>query len=113
MYPDFDSLEIYLYLCRHIQYIQIMIEIRIKEVAKEHGMSLTDVFKKTQYQSLPSFYRQINNPESLNMKTLVRIADAIGCEVGEFFVSSHQHDESKDSHLVCPHCGKELHIKIE
>lgn len=102
-----------MYLCRHKQYIQIMIQLRIKEVAKEHGMSLTDVFNKTAYQSLPSFYRQINNPESLNMKTLVKFADAIGCEVGDFFVSSHKHEESKDSHLVCPYCGKELHVRIE
>lgn len=89
-----------------------MIQLRIKEVAKEHGMSLTDVFHKTAYQSLPSFYRQINNPESLNMKTLVKIADAIGCEVGEFFSASY-HPASTESPLVCPHCGKELHIKIE
>ncbi len=90
-----------------------MIQLRIKEVAKEHGMTLTDVYERCGYKSLPSFYRQINNPESLNMKTLVKIADAIGCEVGDFFVSSHQQEESKGSPLVCPHCGKELHIKIE
>jgi hypothetical protein len=89
-----------------------MIQLRIKEVAKEHGMSLTDVFNKTSYQSLPSFYRQINNPESLNMKTLMKIADAIGCEVGEFFNASNQ-PASTESPLVCPHCGKPLKIKIE
>jgi len=102
-----------MYLCRRKQYIQIMIQLRIKEVAKEHGMSLTDVYERCGYKSLPSFYRQINNPESLNMKTLVKIADAIGCEVGDFFVSSHKHEESKASNLKCPHCGKELHVKIE
>lgn len=89
-----------------------MIQLRIKEVAKEHGMSLTDVFNKTHYQSLPSFYRQINNPESLNMKTLMKIADAIGCEVGDFFIDSY-HPASAESPLVCPHCGAELKVKIE
>ena len=89
-----------------------MIQLRIKEVAKEHGMTLTDVFNKTQYQSLQSFYRQINNPESLNMKTLMKIADAIGCEVGDFF-NPNYHLKSSDSTLVCPNCGMPLKIKIE
>ena len=89
-----------------------MIQLRIKEVAQEHGMTLTDVCDRCGYKSLPSFYRQINNPESLNMKTLVKIADAIGCEVGEFFNASNQ-PASVESPLVCPHCGKELKIKIE
>jgi hypothetical protein len=89
-----------------------MIQLRIKDVAKEHGMTLTDVFNKTSYQSLPSFYRQINNPERLNMKTLMKIAEAIGCEVADFF-NDNYHLASTGSPLVCPHCGKELHIKIE
>ena len=89
-----------------------MIQLRIKEVAQEHGMTLTDVCDRCGYKSLPSFYRQINNPESLNMKTLMKIADAIGCEVGEFFSASY-HPASTESPLVCPHCGKELKIKIE
>lgn len=89
-----------------------MIQLRIKEVAQEHGMTLTDVCDRCGYKSLPSFYRQINNPESLNMKTLLKIADAIGCEVGEFFNANNQ-PASSESPLVCPHCGKPLKIKIE
>lgn len=89
-----------------------MIQLRIKDVAQEHGMTLTDVCDRCGYKSLPSFYRQINNPESLNMKTLLKIADAIGCEVGEFFNASN-HPASTESPLVCPYCGKELKITIE
>ena len=89
-----------------------MIQLRIKDVAQEHGMTLTDVCDRCGYKSLPSFYRQINNPESLNMKTLLKIADAIGCEVGEVFNTSNQ-PASADSPLVCPHCGKELKVRIE
>ena len=101
-----------MYLCTPNKHIHIMIQLRIKEVAQEHGMTLTDVCDRCGYKSLPSFYRQINNPESLNMKTLMKIADAIGCEVGEFFNASY-HPASTESPLICPHCGKELHIKIE
>ena len=89
-----------------------MIHLRIKEVAQEHGMTLTDVCERCGYKSLPSFYRQINKPESLNMKTLMKIADAIGCEVGDFF-NPNYHLKSSDSTLVCPYCGMPLKIKIE
>lgn len=89
-----------------------MIQLRIKEVTQEHGMTLTDVCERCGYKSLPSFYRQINNPERLNMKTLVKIADAIGCEVGDFFTVSY-HPVSTESPLVCPYCGKELKVRIE
>lgn len=89
-----------------------MIQLRIKEVAQEHGMTLTDVCDRCGYKSLPSFYRQINNPESLNMKTLLKIANAIGCEVGDFFNASNQ-SASTESPLVCPHCGKPLKVRIE
>lgn len=90
-----------------------MIHLRIKEVAQEHGMTLTDVCERCGYKSLPSFYRQINKPESLNMKTLMKIADAIGCEVGDFF--NDEMSEDNDSSLVtrCPHCGKEIRVKLE
>ena len=65
---------------------------------------------KAGYKSLPSFYRQINNPESINMRTLVRIAEVIGCEVKDFF-----HDEASPQSPVikCPDCGKEITIKVE
>lgn len=62
-----------------------MIQLKIKEIAANHGLLLKDVCDKAGYKSLPSFYRQINNPDSINMKTLIRIADAIGCEVSDFF----------------------------
>lgn len=98
------------YLCDHNQYIKKMIALIIKEIAQEKGMTLKDICEKCGYKSLPSFYRQINNPENINMKTLLRIANTLGCEVGELFASNRRTEKST---FVCPHCGKELHIKIE
>ena len=87
-----------------------MIQLKIKEVAAKRGLLLKDVCAKAGYKSLPSFYRQINNPESINMRTLVRIAEVIGCEVKDFF-----HDEASPQSPVikCPDCGKEITVKVE
>ena len=60
-------------------------DIYIKDVIKAKGLQLQQVAEKIGYKSLPSFYRQINTPESVSMKTLIKIADAIGCSVNDFF----------------------------
>ena len=88
-----------------------MIQLHIKEVAASTGMLLKDVCEKCGYKSLPSFYRQINNPESISMRTLIKIADVIGCEVADFFLVSDQ-KESPSSPLVCPHCGKKVCVTL-
>lgn len=88
-----------------------MIQLHIKKVAASKGMSLKDVCEKCGYKSLPSFYRQINNPESISMRTLIKIADVIGCDVADFFIVSDQ-KESLSSPLVCPHCGKEVCVTL-
>ena len=89
-----------------------MVQLKIKEVASKHGMLLKDVCEKAGYKSLPSFYRQINNAESINMKTLIRIADVIGCEVKDFFV------DEEDTHpneltIMCEKCGNIIKLKTE
>ena len=95
-----------LYLCTKITYINIMVQLRIKEIATKHGLLLKDVCDKAGYKSLPSFYRQINNPESINMKTLIRIADVIGCDVADFFSA-----ETPTPHIICPKCGEVIPIE--
>lgn len=84
-----------------------MIHLRVKEVAASKGMSLKDVCEKAGYKSLPSFYRQINSPERLNMRTLIRIASVIGCKVSDFFS-----DEQEYRNLTCPHCGKPIKVEL-
>ena len=84
-----------------------MIHFYIKEIASEKGMTLTDVCNKVGYKSLPSFYRQINNPESVSMKTLIKIADALGCEVNDLFVQP----SNQEKGLTCPKCGTKLELK--
>ena len=89
-----------------------MIQLKIKEVAASKGMLLKDVCEKCGYKSLPSFYRQVNNPESLSMRTLIKIADVIGCEVPDLFIGFSNKQESPLPTLVCPHCGKEVCVTL-
>lgn len=60
--------------------------IYIKEVIKAKGMQLQQISEKIGYKSLPSFYRQINEPEKISMRTLLKIAEAADCEVNDFFI---------------------------
>ena len=87
-----------------------MIDLKIKEVAAKHGMLLKDVCEKAGYNSLPSFYRQINNPESINMKTLIRIAEVIGCEVKDFFVEETATPQDEIT-VACDKCGNVMKFK--
>ena len=81
----------------------------IKRVIKEHGLTVEQVAKRMGV-TKGGLSQNINgNPTA---EKLQQIADAIGCEVGEFFNASY-HPASTESPLICPHCGKELHIKIE
>lgn len=99
----------YIFVCKK-QNIYYMIQLKIKEVAAKHGLLLKDVCEKAGYKSLPSFYRQINNPESINMRTLIKIAEVIGCEVNDFF---RDEDNQQSPTITCPNCGKTMKLKVE
>ena len=81
----------------------------IKKVIKEHGLTVEQVAIKMGV-TKGGLSQNINgNPTA---EKLQQIANAIGCEVGDFF-NPNYHLKSKDSLLVCPHCGKELKVRIE
>ena len=83
-------------------------EINIKEVASRKGLNLKDICYKCGYKSLPSFYRQINSPETLSMRTLIKIANVIGCEVNDFFSTP-----QNTAKVICPKCGKEIVVELK
>lgn len=57
----------------------------------------------------------------IRISTLQRIADAIGCNITEFFTLHDNESNSSDNPTgistataaICPSCGAKLHIKIE
>lgn len=81
-------------------------KLRIKEVIKERGMTITELADKMRINRV-NLSNMINgNP---TVETLNKIADAIGCPVTELF-----EQPKKDALTInCPHCGKSINIKVD
>ncbi|MBO5399142.1 MAG: helix-turn-helix transcriptional regulator [Alistipes sp.] len=76
----------------------------IKRVIKQRGLTVKEVAARMGIAKEGLSVHINGNP---SVQVLERIADAVGCEVGDFFTSS-----DNDS-ITCPHCGKQIKIKIE
>lgn len=78
----------------------------IKDAMKRYGTSVNEVADKMGISRVTLSTHINGNPST---EVLLRIADAIGCPVTELF-----EQPKKDTlSLTCPHCGKEINIKIE
>lgn len=78
----------------------------IKSVIKEHGYTIERIANEWESKNGKSITKgalsqSINNNPTID--TLQKIANVIGCKVGDFFAD--------EIGFVCPHCGKK--IKIE
>lgn len=82
----------------------------IKGVIKAHGYTLIDVADKMGITK--GGISQIVNG-SPNVKTLRTIADIIGCKVGDFFTDEMTEEKVSSPVIKCPHCGKEIRVKLE
>jgi len=81
-------------------------ELRIKEVIKERGTTITELADKMGINRV-NLSNMINgNP---TVETLNKIADAIECPVTELF----EQPKSDTASLTCPHCGKSIEIGIK
>lgn len=81
-------------------------QLRIKEAIKEHGTSINEVAEKMGISRFTLSTHVNGNPST---EILLRIADAIGCPVTELF----EQPKSNAASLSCPHCGKNINIKID
>lgn len=81
-------------------------DLRIKEVIKEKGMTITELADKMGINRVNLSSMVNGNP---TVETLNKIADAIGCPVTELFEQPKKNSLS----ITCPHCGKEIDIKVE
>lgn len=79
----------------------------VKAIIKEKGFTIEQVAKEM---GITRFTFTQNLSRNPTMKTLHRIADVLGCKVGDFFKDE---IEPTKPTFVCPHCGKLINIKVE
>lgn len=79
----------------------------VKSVIKEKGWTIEGVASKLGISRVTLSQNLSRNP---TIRTLQRIADVIGCRVGDFFLDE---IDMNQAGTKCPHCGKPINIKIE
>lgn len=85
---------------------------RIKELLKEKGLTQQELADKVgvSYQSM----KQTLNAPSVTTSTLEKIATALDVPMWQLFASPEEVQPKKDGlSLTCPHCGKNISIKVE
>lgn len=85
---------------------------RIKEVLKEK--SCTQQMLADKMNVSLSAVKQMVSAESLTTSTLEKIATALNVPMWQLFASPDKANPKKDALTInCPHCGKEINIKVE
>ena len=85
---------------------------RIKEVLKEKGC--TQQMLADRMNVSLSAVKQMVAADSLTTSTLEKIAIALNVPMWQLFASPEEVSLKKDTlSPTCPHCGKEINIKIE
>lgn len=79
----------------------------VKTVIKQKGFTMEAVAKKMGITRVTLAQNLSRNP---TVGTLQKIADVIGCKVGDFFIDDMDIKEDENI-IICPHCRKK--IKIE
>ena len=78
----------------------------IKDVLKKYGITQIALAERLGINRV-SLNATLNNP-NIKLSTLDKIADAIGCDVTEFFTP----DTAEHNTITCPHCGAKLVINL-
>ena len=79
----------------------------IKDVLKKYGITQIALAERLGINRV-SLNATLNNP-NIKLSTLYKIADAIGCDVTEFFAPA---DTAEHNVITCPHCGEKLVINL-
>lgn len=85
---------------------------RIKELLKEKRLTQQELADMVgvSYQSI----KQTLNAPSVTTSTLEKIATALNVPMWQLFASPEEVSPKKDTlSLTCPHCGKDINIKVE
>ena len=82
--------------------------LHIKEALKKRGLKQIDLAERLGINRV-SLSRLLSDKNDMRVSTIKKIADAIGCDVAEFFTP----EETKEhNNITCPHCGAKLVINL-
>ena len=82
--------------------------LQIKETLKQRGLKQNDLAERLGINRV-SLSRLLSDKNDMRISTIKKIADAIGCDVVEFFTP----EEAEDNNTItCPHCGAKLVINL-
>ena len=82
--------------------------LQIKEVLKQRGLKQNDLADRLGINRV-SLSRLLSDKNDMRISTIKKIADAIGCDVSEFFAPA---DTAEHNTITCPHCGEKLVINL-
>ena len=82
---------------------------RIREVLKEKGITAQEVADRMQI-SLSSLNQSISGNPSI--KTLRKIAEVVGCQVGDFFKDEMAGDSEDLVTIICPKCEQSFVVEV-
>ena len=80
----------------------------IKETLKKRGIKQNDLADRLGINRV-SLSRLLSDKNDMRISTIKKIADAIGCDVAEFFTTE---DTEDNNTITCPHCGEKLVINL-
>ena len=82
--------------------------LKIKEALKKRGLKQNDLAERLGINRV-SLSRLLSDKNDLWVSTIKKIADAIGCDVSEFFKPAENADHNV---ITCPQCGAKLVINL-
>lgn len=74
-----------------------------------HGLTQLELAERMGINRV-SVNRLLSDRNDLKISTITKIAEAIGCDVAEFFAP--EEDVPEQPRTVCPHCGKSINITV-
>lgn len=84
---------------------------RIKEILKEKGLTVNQLADMLEI-SRQALSKQIQG--KMLVETAQRIAEALDVPMWQLFASPEEVRSKKEGlSLTCPHCGKDINIKVE
>lgn len=82
--------------------------VQIKEALKKRGLKQNDLADRLGINRV-SLSRLLSDKNDMRISTIKKIADAIGCDLSEFFTPAENADHNT---ITCPHCGAKLVINL-